>query len=103
MEERSNLGRLGFRINPLVGAGKISALSVSTAEGKFGTAITERETLLRSYEGLPWMNSVHVHVGSGKMACETLTAGIRVAVDFAKEVNKRVSTQQVKHIDIGGG
>merc|ERR1740121_686833 len=30
------LGPVGFRINPLVVAGSIAALSVSTAEGKFG-------------------------------------------------------------------
>lgn len=94
---------LGCRINPLVGAGAIAALSVSTAASKFGTPITEKPQLLEIYQASPWLTSVHVHVGSGGMGAEVLTAGIRVAVDFAKEVNSAQGRRQVTQIDIGGG
>jgi len=49
------------------------------------------------------MNSVHVHVGSGGMGALVLSAGIRVAVDFAKEVNKQRGEKQIVVVDMGGG
>lgn len=102
------LGNLGFRINPLVGAGSIAALSVSTSEGKFGVPITERAKLLEAYAENPWMNSGHVHVGSGGMGASILTAGIRTLVNFAKEVNANRKQRgddkpQITVLDIGGG
>lgn len=96
-------GEIGFRLNPLVGAGKIAALSVSTSESKFAVPISEKEKLLKCYTENPWMNSVHVHVGSGGMGSLVLAAGIRVAVDFAKEVNSIVGKNQVTTLDMGGG
>ena len=36
-------GGIGMRINPLVGAGTIAALSVSTSDSKFGVAISEKD------------------------------------------------------------
>lgn len=97
------VGEIGFRINPLVGAGKIAALSVSTSESKFAVPVSEKEKLLSCYKENPWMNSVHVHVGSGGMGSLVLAAGIRVAVDFAKEINQIAGKQQITVIDIGGG
>jgi diaminopimelate decarboxylase len=53
-------GPLGMRINPLVGAGTIAALSVSTAESKFGTPVSFKDEMMTAYLESPWMNSVHV-------------------------------------------
>ena len=97
------LGIVGLRINPLVGAGEIAALSVSTAYSKFGIPVTEKDRIISCYQKSPWLNSLHVHVGSGGMGVTILTAGIRVAVDLAKQINATVSHPQVKSIDIGGG
>jgi len=96
-------GIIGVRINPLVGAGEIAALSVSTKYSKFGIPITEKENIIKCYQRSPWLNSVHVHVGSGGMGVTLLTAGIKVAVGLAKEINKLIAKQQVTSIDIGGG
>jgi diaminopimelate decarboxylase len=96
-------GGIGMRINPLVGAGTIAALSVSTSDSKFGVAISEKDRLLKAYLDSPWLNSVHVHVGSGGMGAHVLTAGIQVAVAFAKEVNSQTGRRQVLTLDIGGG
>lgn len=93
---------IGFRINPLVGAGKIAALSVSTSDSKFGVPITEKKALLEVYLQNSWLTSLHVHVGSGGMGAEILAAGIRVAVDLANEVNAN-RKGQIHTIDIGGG
>ena len=98
-----SLGPLGMRINPLVGKGTIAALSVSTSESKFGVPISEKELLFKAYEESPWMNSLHVHVGSGGMGVKILAAGIRILVDAAKEINVKVGRPQITHLDIGGG
>jgi len=103
-DSKSTPGRVvGFRINPLVGAGEIAALSVSTAESKFGVAVSEKEELIKAYVENPWLNSMHIHVGSGGMGLAVLTGGVRVLVDLAKEINSIVKHKQITHLDIGGG
>jgi diaminopimelate decarboxylase len=103
IDGKQQLGNLGIRINPLVGAGSIAALSVSTAEGKFAVPITEKAKLLEVYKESPWLNCCHVHVGSGGMGTKVLCAGIRVLVDFALAVNEQAGKQQITCLDIGGG
>lgn len=100
-----NLAPIGFRINPLVGAGRIQALSVSTADSKFGVPMeeTSRKRLVETYVEHAWLTSIHVHVGSGGMGAEILTKGIQVAVEVAKEVNNKCKRKQIRFIDIGGG
>lgn len=93
---------LGFRINPCAGEGEIKALSVSTPDSKFGVNINERDKLLELYVACPFLTSVHVHVGSGKMGVAVLAAGIKAVVDLAVEVNQKVEGR-ITHIDIGGG
>lgn len=95
-------GVIGLRVNPRVGAGTIAALSVSTAESKFGFDVGEpeaRRALLDAYAARPWLTSVHVHVGSGGMGLDQLVGGVRAAVDFANDV----TTGAVTSVDIGGG
>jgi len=99
---------LGFRINPSnVGAGTIAALSVSTPDSKFGVDATNqniRDALLAAYTESTWLDSIHVHVGSGGMEPESqLAAGVRFALDLALEINQRLGYNQIKTIDIGGG
>jgi diaminopimelate decarboxylase len=101
--EGMETGNMGFRINPLVGSGTIAALSVSTSDGKFAVPITDKPKLLKVYKDSPWMNSAHVHVGSGGMGTKVLCAGIRVLVDFAIAVNEQAGKQQITCLDIGGG
>jgi diaminopimelate decarboxylase len=102
-KHKETMGVIGMRINPLVGAGEIAALSVSTADSKFGTPISNREQMLETYLKHPWMNSVHVHVGSGGMGVKVLASGIKVIVELANEVNEKAGFQQITHLDIGGG
>jgi diaminopimelate decarboxylase len=96
-------GVVGIRINPLCGAGAIKALSVSTEDSKFGIPVSFRAELLAAYAKYPWLNSVHVHVGSGGMGCKILVEGIATAVAFAEEVNAAAGKKQVDVLDMGGG
>lgn len=103
VEAVGSSGTVGIRINPLVGAGTIKALSVSTEDSKFGIPVSQKEDLLAAYAKYPWLNSVHVHVGSGGMGSKILVEGIAVAVAFAEEVNAAAGKQQVDVLDMGGG
>eukprot|EP00929_Paragymnodinium_shiwhaense_P006694 TRINITY_DN11065_c0_g1_i1.p1 TRINITY_DN11065_c0_g1~~TRINITY_DN11065_c0_g1_i1.p1 ORF type:complete len:548 (-),score=134.06 TRINITY_DN11065_c0_g1_i1:130-1773(-) len=94
---------VGIRINPMVGAGVIAALSVSVADSKFGISIQREAELLGAYKENPWLNCVHVHVGSANKGTQLLVEGIKTAVDFAQRVNKQAGRRQVTVLDIGGG
>ncbi|MBT8064010.1 MAG: diaminopimelate decarboxylase [Gammaproteobacteria bacterium] len=97
---------VGFRLNPQVGIGAISAMSTATATSKFGVALEDagnRERLLECYLRHEWLNSVHVHVGSQGCELGLMIAGIRKTVDLAKQVNAAAGKQRITVIDIGGG
>lgn len=98
--------RLGFRINPQVGAGRIGAMSTATRSSKFGVALEDqgnRERLLELYREHDWLTALHSHVGSQGIALEKMVAGIRKVVDLANDINRQCGRQQVDLIDIGGG
>ncbi|TMW56940.1 hypothetical protein Poli38472_002865 [Pythium oligandrum] len=97
--------QIGMRINPVVGGGSIDATSTATVTSKFGLPWTDEtsERLFGLYEANPWLQGVHVHVGSQGCPIDLLVAGAKRAVLFAVELNRRVGRQQIKVVDIGGG
>jgi diaminopimelate decarboxylase len=99
-------GTVGLRINPLVGAGSIAAFSVSTGKSKFGVPLpaagAERAAVVSALLGCAWVSAVHVHTGSGGMGLEQLVAGVRTAVELAREVNA-LAPGRIRVLDIGGG
>lgn len=97
--------QIGLRVNPVVGGGSIDATSTATVTSKFGLPWTHTtaDTLYQLYEANPWLQGVHVHVGSQGCPIDLLVAGAQRAVEFATEVNRRVGKQQVTVVDIGGG
>ena len=62
---------IGLRINPLVGAGRIAELSVSTLASKFGVNLVggHREEVMDRFRRYPWLCGLHIHVGSQVHAC----------------------------------
>lgn len=98
--------RIGFRINPQVGSGKIGAMSTATNTSKFGVALDDegnRERLLGLYQAHEWLNSMHTHIGSQGCSLELMVAGIRKVVDLVVEINASLPSPRIKVIDIGGG
>lgn len=98
--------RIGFRINPQVGAGSITAMSTATPTSKFGVALEDegnRNSIIDRYRNSPWLTSLHTHVGSQGCGLDLMVAGIRKTVDLAGEINAAIGEQQVELIDIGGG
>jgi diaminopimelate decarboxylase len=106
VREKGSRSRIGFRINPQVGAGSISAMSTATAKSKFGFALEDegqRRAIINCYRDNNWLTSLHTHVGSQGCSLDLMTAGIRKTVDLAEEINRVAGKQQVGLIDIGGG
>lgn len=104
--KNSSRSRIGFRVNPQVGAGKISAMSTATATSKFGFPLEDdgnRAAIIEAYREHPWLTSLHTHVGSQGCSLELMCAGIRKVVDLAEAINSAAGQQQVAVIDIGGG
>ena len=99
----SVLGTVGLRINPLVGAGQIAALSTATASSKFGIplsplpdgakpyrhtdiallhgssneggdiALLQRRKIVQLYVDRPYLCAVMCHVGSQVTTTTTLS------------------------------
>jgi diaminopimelate decarboxylase len=106
LRETGSQSCIGFRINPQVGAGAISAMSTATKSSKFGVALDDEgnwDALLDCYRGHEWLRSIHTHVGSQGCSLDLMTAGIRKVVDLAEEINSTIGRRQIEVIDIGGG
>jgi len=98
---------IGIRINPQVGVGTILESSVAGEYSKFGIPIqTGRKELMEAFLTYPWINGVHMHVGSQGCSKELLLSGIGILYDFVNEINEKRKVngrQPVSIFDIGGG
>jgi diaminopimelate decarboxylase len=106
VQETASKSRIGFRINPQVGAGTIGAMSTATTTSKFGVALNDegnREALIDCYKSHGWLRSIHAHVGSQGCSLDLMAAGIRKTVDLAEEINSIIGRRQIEVVDIGGG
>lgn len=95
---------IGIRINPEVGAGTIASTSVASTDSKFGVPFeAHQDELYEAYLRCPWLNGVHLHVGSQGCAPELLLRGVEKVFAFVEEVNRRAGRQQITSVDVGGG
>lgn len=96
-------GHVGIRVNPQVGTGSISMTSVAGRVSKFGVPLaTRRAELLDAFETYPWLDGLHVHVGSQGCEMEQLVSAVRTIFDLRDEANGRRDIP-VTQVDIGGG
>lgn len=99
----TSAGTSGIRINPQVGTGSIAESSVAGEYSKFGVPIKfRRDELLKAFDQNPWLNGVHLHVGSQGCAPQMLIDGIGILYDLVTEVNSK-HPGQINFFDIGGG
>jgi len=98
-------GRIGVRVNPEVGAGKIAMSSTAGRSSKFGLMMRgEFESeVLKIFKNNPWLQGLHQHIGSQGISLEQLVLGVERLVEFANKVNDQAGFKQVKSIDVGGG
>jgi len=96
---------IGVRINPLVGQGKIKALSVSGADSKFGIPFTAANhiKLMAAFGSYPWLTALHCHVGSQGCSLDQHAEGARTLHEFACQIRTEFGQLRIKSLDIGGG
>ena len=93
---------IGVRINPQVGLGKIADTSVADKYSKFGIPLERRQEIIECFVRYPWLQGVHLHVGSQGCPLEMFVEGIVRIFKLTEEV-AAVRPGQIKSFDIGGG
>lgn len=99
---------IGLRINPQVGIGTIAITSVAGNYSKFGVPLEEKyEEIIQAYLAYPWLNGIHLHIGSQGCQPEMLVKGVRKVLDLAGDIHKAFAKhaikRQISYFDIGGG
>jgi hypothetical protein len=100
---------VGLRINPLIGAGAIAALSTATATSKFGIPLTAstKPEILELIAKYPYIEGLMCHVGSQGMPVQLMANGVLVLCSLADEVDQLCldseGKKRIKLLDIGGG
>ena len=90
-------GRIGLRVNPELGAGKLRHLSVGVRNSKFGVSLIAQEAeVVAAFERYAWLTGLHVHIGSQGYAVQLLADGVKRVVELAGRCG-------AKYVDIGGG
>ena len=95
---------VGIRINPGVRAGTIEASSTAMPGSKFGVSLHDHaDGLLERFRSYPWLQAVHLHVGSQGCDLELLTDGAARVIGFVGEIEHRFGSGRVRAFDLGGG
>jgi diaminopimelate decarboxylase len=94
--------RIGLRVNPVVGAGRILHTSTAMAGSKFGVDLAEHgEQALAAFREHSWLTGLHVHVGSAGCDLGLLARGVAVVADLADRIEQ--AGRRLSLLDIGGG
>jgi len=107
-KQKPSQSNIGLRINPQVGIGTIEITSVAGEYSKFGVPITEKKKeIINAYLKYPWLNSIHLHVGSQCCNPKMLIKGIRRVLDLTEEIHQAFKKHNIErriyYFDIGGG
>lgn len=131
-EGKTSQSRIGLRVNPLVGAGTVTELSVSKISSKFGLPISSsvasaamlalgdttvedfRPAIVDLFLQHRFLTMIMCHVGSQGMALETLAEGSKRILALADMIDEacakvdgytdnKTRGYRVQAIDIGGG
>jgi diaminopimelate decarboxylase len=102
---------LGLRVNPQVGAGSIGAMSTASEYSKFGVplhAAGVRAQIVEAFRAYPWLDRLHLHVGSQGCPLELIARGVREVYELAEEINEALAAEsggrrRVTGVDLGGG
>lgn len=94
---------IGLRINSMVGGGTIQQTSVSQSNSKFGVPLlSDRQRILDAFATHPWLNGLHVHVGSQGCQLPLLVEAVARIAALRREIMEKTG-RNVPHVDIGGG
>ena len=97
--------KIGLRINPQVGTGRIKITSVAGSYSKFGVPILERrKEIIKAYQKYNWLCGIHLHIGSQGCILPQLVKGTNLVYNLAEEINSNsISKNKIRYFDIGGG
>ena len=100
--------KIGIRINPQVGVGRIAITSVAGHYSKFGVPLDDqRRELLDRFLKYDWLTGVHLHIGSQGCPPELLFDGIDRVLEFVDEANTTLHRagvdRRISVFDLGGG
>lgn len=107
MERVAELGvpagrRVGLRVNPALDGASIPATFTGGPGSKFGVPLDRfRDEIARAFLEHPWLDGLHVHIGSQGCPLELLVEGVERIVDLADSL--RAAGAAVRWIDVGGG
>ena len=97
------VSRVGIRVNPMVGAGRIAATSVGDSVSKFGVPLqSHQDEILAAFERWPWLTGLHAHVGSQGCDVTLLYAAARRVQALIEAVEARCHGR-LRDVDLGGG
>ncbi|MFC2152639.1 diaminopimelate decarboxylase [Bacteroidota bacterium] len=102
----TSISKIGLRINPQVGYGKIESTSLAGEYSKFGVPIKSHlQEIIDYYVKYDWLIGVHLHIGSQGCEMEMLINGIESGLKLIVEINKKIKSQnrEIIFLDIGGG
>jgi diaminopimelate decarboxylase len=95
---------IGLRINPQIGHGSISILSVSGQYSKFGVPITERRAeITAAFLRFTWLRGLHMHIGSQGIVKEQIAEATALIFQLRDEIHAKLGEARIISIDIGGG
>ena len=108
IEKIQSKSKIGIRINPQVGVGKIATTSVAGEHSKFGIPLKENyDHLIGKYIQNDWLTGIHLHIGSQGCDLDILVEGIdrvyKLAVDINSRLIKHGKVRAIEIFDIGGG
>ncbi len=99
--------RVGLRINPLVDPGSPDEYNVSTAVSKFGVPITHWSDIVEAAVRYPFIQGLHLHIGSEMSRLDAHAGAVRKVLDLAKAIRearaKKGIDAPIAFIDVGGG
>eukprot|EP00878_Enallax_costatus_P019959 GHUV01021075.1.p1 GENE.GHUV01021075.1~~GHUV01021075.1.p1 ORF type:complete len:236 (+),score=14.41 GHUV01021075.1:453-1160(+) len=62
-----------------------------------------RSELLDAFKAHPWLNMLHLHVGSQGLQLDTVIAGIKAVWELLQELERQCGKGRIRVLDIGGG
>jgi len=95
--------RVGFRVNPDVGAGGHAKITTGAAENKFGIAIADAAAAYARIAALPGLEvqGVAVHIGSQLTSLSPLERAFTRVGELIREL--RAAGHEISVADLGGG
>lgn len=102
----SSESKVGLRINPQVGTGKIASTSLAGEYSKFGVPLKHyKDEIINYFKMYDWLNGIHMHIGSQGCEMQLLLSGIEKGLQLINDINKALQNKNraIYFFDIGGG